>query len=82
MNPGGRPAGAALVQLALLVVLAAVLLLPLLGGPRPPVWVPAALLAARLGIQLWRSRTEPQLRRPGAYLLDAVLIILLVTQGS
>lgn len=71
-----------LANLLILLVLALLLLAPLLGLGRPPLWLPAALLALRLGLQLWRARAEPLLRRPAAWLIDAALIALLLTQAK
>ena len=70
-----------LVNLLLLLALALLLLAPLLGLSRAPLWVVALLLAARLGLQLWRTRGEAGPRRPAAWLLDALLIALLLMQG-
>ncbi|MFC4453291.1 hypothetical protein [Deinococcus sonorensis] len=67
-----------LLSLGLLAVLAVLLLLPLLGVARPPVWLFAALLLVRLGIQVLRARQDPRLRRPASWVLDIALIGLLL----
>jgi hypothetical protein len=82
-----RPDPLTLVSLGLLLVLALLLLSPLLGlplwgGGLPPVWLVATLLLARLGVQLLRARADPRLRRPGGWLLDAALIVLLLYSAA
>ncbi|WP_425147317.1 hypothetical protein [Deinococcus sp.] len=80
--PQARPDAATSLSLVLLLALAALLFLPLLGLARPPVWMVAALLALRLIVQVWRARTQPRLRRPAGWLLDAALIGLLLWIGA
>ncbi|ULH15758.1 hypothetical protein MF271_03725 [Deinococcus sp. KNUC1210] len=82
MSGPARPDPATALSLLVLLVLAVLLFLPLLGLGRPPVWIVAALLLVRLGLQFWRARTQPGLRRPGAWLLDVVLIGLLLWVGN
>jgi hypothetical protein len=64
-------------------VVALLLLAPLLGLGRPPVWLLAALLVARLGVQFWRSRRPGRGPPPraGGWVLDIVLIGLLLWVG-
>lgn len=80
MTPGGRPTPDALTVLsfALLAVLAGMLLAPLLGFGRVPKEAVAGVLAARLGIQVVRARTRPELRRPVAWLTEAAILVLLL----
>ncbi|GHF30916.1 hypothetical protein HNQ07_000658 [Deinococcus metalli] len=75
--PTPRPDAWTAVSLGLLAVLAVLLLLPLLGGPLPSPWVVAALLLARLGVQVLRARTDERLRRPASWAFDLILIGLL-----
>ncbi|WP_293909185.1 hypothetical protein [Deinococcus sp.] len=80
-EPAPHPPGPnrlAAVSLGLLLLAALLLFAPLLGY-RVPVWVLALLLAARLGVQLLRARSDARLRRPVSWLLDAALIALLLT---
>jgi hypothetical protein len=70
-----------IVSLGLLAVVALLLLAPLLGLGRPPVWLLAALLLIRLGVQFWRSRRAGAGRASGGWLLDLVLIGLLIYVG-
>ena len=80
--PSPRPDLPTLISLLLLGVVALLLLAPLLGLGRPPVWVLAALLLARLGVQFWRSRLPGQAsRRASGWILDLLLIALLVWVG-
>jgi 4-hydroxybenzoate polyprenyltransferase len=76
----GMPDTITLVSFALLGVVAVLLLLPLFGLARPPLWIFAALLAARLGLQFWRSSQQPQTvrRRAAGWVLDVALIGLLL----
>ncbi|GGJ63054.1 hypothetical protein [Deinococcus aquiradiocola] len=69
-------------SLGLLGLIGVLLILPLLGVARPPVWMVAALLAARVGVQVWRARRSSQAWRPGSVMLDLVLIALLVWVGT
>lgn len=63
-------------------MVALLLLAPLLGLGRPPVWLLAALLLARLGVQFWRSKQAGSGRpRAGGWLLDLALIGLLLWVG-
>ena len=83
-GPTGRPAPdlPTIVSLVLLTAVALLLLAPLLGLGRPPVWLLAALLLARLGTQFWRSKQAGSGRpRAGGWLLDVVLIGLLLWVG-
>ncbi len=66
----------------ILLALALLLFAPLLGLGRPPLWLVAGLLVVRLGLQLWRARFDPGLRRPAAWLIDLALIALLLTQAK
>lgn len=79
------PDTATIISLVLLAAVGILLLAPLLGLGRPPVWVLAALLLARLGVQFWRSRQPAQAgKRPArasAWLMDLVLIGLLLWVG-
>ena len=80
-TPTPRPPGPnrlAGISLGLLLLVALLLFTPLLGY-RVPVWVLALLLAARLGVQLLRARSDARLRRPVSWLLDAGLILLLLS---
>ena len=76
-----RPGPLQVVNLLLLLFVALLLFAPLLGLGKPPLVLVLVLLAVRLGLQVVRARREPHLRRPGAWLLDLVLIALLLTQG-
>ena len=77
-----RPDLPTVVSLLLLGAVALLLLAPLLGLGRPPVWVLVAVLLARLGVQFWRSRPPGQVsRRASGWILDLVLIALLVWVG-
>ena len=81
-RPSQRPNLPTVVSLLLLGMVALLLLVPLLGLGRPPIWVLAALLLARLGVQFWRSRLPGQAgRRASGWILDFVLIALLVWVG-
>ncbi|AFZ68924.1 hypothetical protein [Deinococcus peraridilitoris] len=75
-DPGLLPLG----NLIILLVLALLLFAALVDLWRAPVWMLAALFAARLGVQLLRARHDPASRRPAAWLVDVVLLVLLVTQ--
>jgi Flp pilus assembly protein TadB len=66
-------------SLGLLLAVALLLFAPLLGY-RVPVWVIALLLAARLGVQLLRARSDARLRRPLSWVIDAALIALLLSR--
>ncbi len=77
-----RPDLPTVISLLLLGMVALLLLVPLLGLGRPPVWMLAAVLLARLGAQFWRSRLPGQtVRRASGWILDLVLIALLVWVG-
>ncbi|GGM08576.1 hypothetical protein [Deinococcus aerophilus] len=85
-DPGGDPAPGprptpdplTVASFALLGVLAALLLAPLLTGGAPPnPYVIAGLLLLRLGLQFLRSRRDERLRRPAAWAFDLVLIGLI-----
>lgn len=72
-----------MLSLGLLVVLALLLLWPLVsGGPPPSPYLVVGLLVVRLGLQLWRARTDERLRRPGSWALDLILIGLLFYAAS
>ena len=77
-----RPDLPTVISLLLLGMVALLLLVPLLGLGRPPVWMLAAVLLARLVVQFWRSRLPGQMgRRASGWILDLVLIALLVWVG-
>lgn len=80
MTPEGRPTPDALTVLsfALLAVLAGMLLAPLLGFGRVPREAVAGVLALRLGVQLVRARRRPELRRPVAWITEALILVLLL----
>ncbi|PYE56448.1 hypothetical protein [Deinococcus yavapaiensis] len=80
--PRPRPSPLQALNLLLLAALAVLLLMPLLGFGLPSLALVASLLAARLVIQVLRARNEPQLRRPGAWILDGALILLLLSQRA
>ena len=75
-----RPGPDALTALSLLLlaVVAALLLLPLLGGPLPSPYLVVVLLAVRLLVQVVRARRQPELKRPTAWAFDFLLIGLLL----
>lgn len=80
MTPPDRPAPDALTLLsfALLGVLAALLLWPLLtGGNLPSPLLVAGVLLARLGVQVVRARRDERLRRPASWAIDLLLIGLI-----
>ena len=79
-SPGpGRPDLLSRLSLLLLLVLAGLLLWPLLsGGPAPSPFLIASLLALRLGLQVWRARTDERYQRPASWALDLILIGLLL----
>lgn len=82
-RPRSRPDPATMLSLGLLVVLALLLLWPLVsGGPPPSPYLVGALLVVRLGLQLWRARTDERLRRPSSWALDLILIGLLFYAAS
>ncbi|WP_146202795.1 hypothetical protein [Deinococcus irradiatisoli] len=84
MRFGAGPDRLAALSLLLLLLVALLLFAPLLGLA-VPVWVLAALLAARLVVQVLRARRDSRLRRPAGWVLDAALIVLLLLtlrQGS
>ena len=77
-----RPDLPTVISLLLLGMVTLLLLVPLLGLGRPPVWMLAAVLLARLVVQFWRSRLPGQTsRRASGWILDLVLIALLVWVG-
>lgn len=80
MRTGPSPLQAA--NLVILLLLALLLFSTILGLWRAPVWLLGAVFLARLGVQLLRARTESELRRPFAWALDVVLLMLLFTQTS
>ena len=81
-RPSQRPDLPTLISLLLLGVVALLLLAPLLGLGRPPVWVLAALLLTRLSVQFWRSKLTGQASRwASGWILDLVLIALLMWVG-
>lgn len=77
-SPRRRPDALTILSLALLAVVAALLLLPLLGGPLPSPYLIVGLLALRLVLQLFRVRQRPDLKRPAAWAFDLILIGLLL----
>ncbi|MFC5848085.1 hypothetical protein [Deinococcus petrolearius] len=82
-GPRRRPDPATMLSLGLLALLALLLLWPLLsGGPAPSPYLVGGLLLARLGLQLWRARSDERLRRPSSWALDLILIGLLFYAAS
>ncbi|SMB93579.1 hypothetical protein [Deinococcus hopiensis] len=78
-----RPDALTALSLALLAVVAALLLLPLLGGPLPSPFLVVVLLAGRLALQVLRAQRNPELKRPAAWAFDVLLIALLLwTAGN
>lgn len=61
--------------LGILAVLALLLMLPLLGGPKVPFWIITGLLCLRIALQ-WFSAPTPQTRRA---LIAPALLVLGVT---
>ncbi|MFB9993071.1 hypothetical protein ACFFLM_13940 [Deinococcus oregonensis] len=87
MNPSepprkGGPDALTIASFVLLGLVAAALLLPLLGGPTPSPYLVIVLLVARLGVQFLRSRRDPNLRRPASWAFDVILIGLLFYVAS
>ncbi|WP_424952292.1 hypothetical protein [Deinococcus sp.] len=83
-EPGHRPRPdiATRISLGLLLVFALLLLVTLLGLNRPPVWIMALLLLARLAVQVWVARPSRQVRRRASgWVIDLVLIGLLLYLG-
>lgn len=81
-SPRLRPDTPTIVSLLLLLVLAVLLLLPLLGGPLPSPYLVGAVLLARLGVQVWRSRTDERLKRPASWAFDLLLVGLIFYLAS
>ncbi len=78
----GAPDPVTIVSLVLLAVLALLLLLPLLGGPLPSPYLIGGLLLLRLGVQVWRARTDERLKRPVSWAFDLLLIGLMFYVAS
>ncbi|MBZ9752785.1 hypothetical protein K7W42_18250 [Deinococcus sp. HMF7604] len=84
-DPAPRPApdGLTILSFALLALLAALLLWPLLtGGALPSSAVVGGVLLARLGVQVLRARHDERLRRPASWAIDLLLIALIFGQIS
>ena len=79
---GARPDPLTMLSLVLLAVLALLLLLPLLGGSLPSPYLIGGLLLARLGVQVWRARTDERLKRPASWAFDLLLIGLMFYVAS
>lgn len=72
-----------LLSFGLLVVLAGLLLWPLLsGGGLPHPYLVGGLLLLRLGLQVWRARTDERLKRPASWAIDLLLIGIIFYQAS
>lgn len=76
---GKRPTPDAptIASLVLLVVLAGLLLWPLIGGAAPNPYLVGGLLMLRLGLQVFRARTDERLKRPASWAFDLLLIGLI-----
>lgn len=60
--------------LLLLVVISGLLIWPVFGGPLPSPLLVVGLLALRLALQVWRSRQQPEYRRPISWAFDLLLL--------
>lgn len=78
----GTPDPLTIFSLVLLAVLAVLLLLPLLGGALPSPYLVGGLLLLRLGVQVWRARTDERLKRPASWAFDLLLIGLMFYLAS
>lgn len=64
-----------ILNFVLLAALAVLLLWPLLtGGRAPNPYLVGVLLLLRLGVQVWRARTDERLKRPASWGFDLLLI--------
>ena len=81
-KPPPTPDLPTIISFVLLGVLAVLLFLPILGGPLPSPYLIGGLLLVRLGVQIWRARSDERLKRPASWALDIVLIGLIFYVAS
>lgn len=71
------------ISLILLLLVAALLLIPLItGGPKPSPYLVGGMLLARLGLRIWQAQSEPKLKQPVSWAFDVLMIGLIFYVAS